>query len=180
MSRMNRNASYIYVVDGETVWERLRVIRGFLEERKIVYAVNKLGQEAHNVDKTSREYKEALIRKPQHDKLMQECLEEIAFLEDFESKLALEAESTRIPGKSDDEMYELNFFTEMKLRLVKDAQAELISVGHISPAVMKSLLRCKPALEDCVQLGYLSTEIFGQISDPLLGPRMDQLLLKSE
>jgi hypothetical protein len=180
MSRLNRDANYIYVVDGETVWERLRVIRGFLEDRRLAYEINKLSEEKVNLlDKDSYDYREYLLRKPQQDKIMQECLEEIVFLEEFEHKLTVEAEKTRIPGKSDDEMYEINFFDEMKVRLMKEAQSELISIGQISPTTMKSLLRCKPALEGCVELGMLNNEIFKQINIPLLGTRMDQFLLES-
>lgn len=180
MSRLNRNANYIYVVDGETVWERLRVIRTFLEERKTALAINELNQEKlDRLDKTSFEYREYLILKPQQDKLLEECLEEIKFLEDFEAKLAVEAEKQRIPGKTDDEMYELNFFEEMRVRLVKDAQSEMISMGQILPQTMKALLRHKPALESCVQLGMLAKEVLSQASLPQLGMDIGVLLLES-
>ena len=181
MSRLNRNANYIYVVDGETVWERLRVIRGFLEDRRIAYAVNKLNERKNEaLDKASFEYQEYLILKPQHDKIMKECEEEIVFLEDFEAKLAVEAEKSRIPGKTDDEMYELNFFDEMRIRLVKEAQSEMISVGHITPQTMKSLLRHKPALESCVQLGMLSEAILPQAAVPQLGMDAGALLIGAD
>ena len=180
MSRLNRNANYIYVVDGETVWERLRVIRTFLEDRRNALAINELNQEKiDKLDKDSFEYREYLITKPQQDKILDECREEIKFLEDFEAKLAAEAEKQRIPGKTDDEMYELNFFEEMRVRLVKDAQSEMISIGQISPQRMKALLSHKPALEPCVQLGMLAKEILPQANLPQLGMDIGVLLLES-
>lgn len=160
MSRLNRNASYIHVVDGETVWERLRVIRCFLVERRQALAVTELSIERQEaMDKSSFEYREALIMRPQLLDLTQECREEIKFLENFEARLAEEAEKTRIPGKSDDEMYEANFFEEMRVRLVKDAQSEMFAHGSITAQTMKSLLRHQPALHSCIALGYLRPEI---------------------
>ena len=33
MSQQNHNASYLFEIDGLTTWERLRVVRNFLEDR---------------------------------------------------------------------------------------------------------------------------------------------------
>ena len=40
MSRINHNASYIFDVEGETVWEKLRVIRDMLDDRKRTYEIS--------------------------------------------------------------------------------------------------------------------------------------------
>lgn len=160
MSRMNRNANYVHVVDGETIWERLRVIRNFLIDRRQALQLAKLDLERQDsLDQTSFAYKEAVIMRPQQLELIQECESEIEFLEKFEARLAQEAEKSRIPGKTDDEMYELNFFEEMRLRLVKEAQAEMFAHGSITAQTMKQLLRHKPALESCVALGFLTENI---------------------
>lgn len=160
MSRMNRDANYVYVVDGETIWERLRVIRTFLVDRSQALQIANLELERQNqLDHDSFAYKEAMVMRPQHLKLIEECEKEIEFLKKFEARLAEEAEKTRIPGKTDDEMYELNFFEEMRLRLVRDAQAEIWSQGSITPSTMKSLLRHRPALEGCVALGFMGPEV---------------------
>ena len=45
MSQMNRNAAYVYDVDGLTVWEKLRVIRGFLLDRQTELKLSKLKHE---------------------------------------------------------------------------------------------------------------------------------------
>jgi S-adenosylmethionine:diacylglycerol 3-amino-3-carboxypropyl transferase len=181
MSRLNREASYVYDIDGETVWERLRVIRNFLEERRQALAVAQLGEEKREaLDKDSFEYREAMIFKLQSEKLIQECKDEIKFLEDFESRLMVEAEKTRITGKTDDEMYEINYFNEVRVRVVREAQAELLSTGHIATVTMARLLRNKAAMEDCVALGLLLPEVLPQVNIQLPGQTLAVALLENK
>ena len=45
MSRVNHNAQYIYDLEGETVWEKLRVIRNQLSQRKLAYKLAELNKE---------------------------------------------------------------------------------------------------------------------------------------
>lgn len=171
MSRVNHNAQYIYDLEGETVWEKLRVIRNQLTQRKIAYQLAELSKEKseQQLEKNSFEYREYLIQKEQNEELIQDCVNEIKFLTEFESALAIEAEKTRIPGKTDDEMYEINFFEELKLRLVKSAQAQLISCGRLSDETISRILKNRPALELCIQLGLLA-ETALQISNQTISP----------
>jgi len=171
MSRVNHNAQYIYDLEGETVWEKLRVIRNQLSQRKLAYKLAELNKEKseQTLDKDSFEYKEYLIYQDQNTELFQDCANEIKFLTEFEAALAIEAEKIRIPGKTDDEMYEINFFEELKLRLVKSAQAQLISCGRLSDETILRILKNRPALELCVQQGLLS-ETALQISNQTVSP----------
>ena len=158
MSRVNHNAQYIYDVEGETVWEKLRVIRQQLSQRKLAFELAKLNREKSEIqlDKTSFEYREYLIFKNQNDELIQDCVNEIEFLTEFEAALAVEAEKTRIPGKTDDEMYEINFFDELNTRLVRSAQAQIISNGRLTEETTRRVLKNKEALRLCIQQGLLS------------------------
>lgn len=157
MSRVNHNAQYIYDFEGETVWEKLRGIRNQLEERKIALEIAKLNhQESENQDKNSLEYKKYLINKQRTENIIQDCVNEIVFLEEFEAALTIEAEKTRIPGKTDDEMYEINFFDELKLRLVKSAQAQILSCGRLNEDTAKRILKNKGALLMCIEQGLLA------------------------
>lgn len=169
MSRSNHNANYIYDVDGETVWEKLRVIRNFLQEKKLNLSVSQLHQskcESLKID--SFEYKEYMIYSEQRTQLMNELCDEIKFLEEFESYLSAEAEKTRVPGKSDEEMYEINYFDELVTRLVKKAQAQFISSGSIDPDTMLRLMKNKPALNICISQGMLTDEVRKFIETPYL------------
>jgi len=170
MSRVNHNAQYIYDVDGETVWEKLRVIRNQLEDRKIALALVNLNSEENRkkiTDKDSYEYKKYLIYKDQSEKLIQDCVNEVEFLTQFEAVLAAEAEKTRIPEKTDDEMYEINFFEELALRLVGSAQAQMLASGRMQEETIRRVLKNKQALQMCVDRGFLSPNAI-QIAGPNL------------
>ena len=172
MARLNHNVNYIYDVDGETVWEKLRIIRGMLEDRKRAFQLAVLNKEESEKkfenDKESVEYKKWLINKDFNDSLIEDCANEVKFLETFESFLTTEAEKTRISGKTDDEMYEINYFHEMEVRLVRKAQAQVASNGRINEELMLRLMKNKPALQLCVQQGLLVQDIFNYVDTPLL------------
>jgi hypothetical protein len=169
MARVNRNASYIFDVDGETVWEKLKSIRSMLDDRKRAYQHAILAKEkSETLDKDSFEYKKYLIDKDFNDGLIQDCVNEIKFLEEFESYLSKEAEKTRIPGKTDDEMYEINFFEELKTRLVRKAQAQIITTGRISDDILLRIAKNKDALNTCIEQGLLSKEINKVLDTKLL------------
>lgn len=160
MARKNREASYINVIDGETVWERLRTVRSFLEDRELSLEMSKLQDiKISRMKKDSVEYMEAKILEKQRLTLRQECVEEIDFLKGFESKLSTEAEKTRISGKTDDEMYEINYYDEQITRLVNDAKAEIISTGRIEKVTIKALMRNRPALNVVISLGFLTEDV---------------------
>jgi hypothetical protein len=169
MSRVNRNAQYIYDVDGETIWEKLRVIRGMLDERKRAYQHALLGKEKQDsLDKDLFEYKKNLIDKDFRESLIQDCINEIKFLEEFESYLSKEAEKTRIAGKTDDEMYEINFFHEVEVRLTRMAQAQIAANNRISDDLLLRLMKNKGALNKCIEQGLLNSNIINYIETPLL------------
>lgn len=171
MARVNHNANYLFDVDGETVWEKLRVIRGMLTDRQLTLKMSDLSQEEFNKkehDESSFEYKKHLIYKDFNADLVQDLKNEIQFLEEFTAYLEVEAEKTRIPGKTDDEMYEINFFEEMRVRLVRKAQAQVISGGRINEELMLRLMKNKSALNTCIEQGLLTGDIVSVIDTPLL------------
>lgn len=172
MARQNHNANYLYDVDGETVWEKLRTIRGMLDDRRRAYQLAILSKEENEEkfkeDNASIEYKKWLINKDFQDGLIQDCKNEIKFLEEFESYLSAESEKTRIAGKTDDEMYEINFFHEMEVRLVRRVQAQIASCGRINDETILRLMKNKGALKLCIQQGLMPAEITNLFDTPLL------------
>lgn len=164
MSQLNHNAAYIFDVDGLTVWEKLRNIRSFLRDRQKALAIN----EAMAIDAAKKyallpdddiEKIKYNIELPDSADLLDDCRNEIAFLIDFEQKLAIEAEKTRIPGKSDKEMYEINWHEEKIARLTLDIFAELTTTNSVNPNTLKSIIRCRPALDRIVGMGLLPAEL---------------------
>lgn len=179
MARVNHNAQYIYDVDGETVWEKLRVIRGMLQDRKISLALARLKQQRSEatLDPDSWEYKEYLILRDQTQDLIQDCENEIEFLTEFEKALATEAEKTRIAGKTDDEMYEINFFDELKMRLVRSAEAQILANGRMQEDTIKRILKNRPALQICIDKGLLDANALQISADNRLpGPAQYEIL----
>jgi hypothetical protein len=162
MSRVNHEVSYFYDVEGETVWEKLRVIRDFLFDRQQAYDLGVIGQEEQVENMKGKEgsyaYRKWQIQKVQSDKLLQDCLDEIEFLKKFESWLKEEAEKTRIFGKTDEEMYEINYYDELKLRLVKRAQAQLLAVGHVEPDTLQRIFKNKQALQLACDVGIINSD----------------------
>lgn len=168
MSQVNRNYDYIFKVDGLTVWERLRVIRNFLVDRKQALAVAELHQRKWETTKDTLdpwEREEQEILNGNKEDLIQDCRDEIAFLELFEVRLAEEAEKERVPGKTDREMYELNFAKEAQEQLILKVKSEMFSIGHISPDTMTSLVRDRKVVERLVCEGILTENIIPAIYD---------------
>lgn len=172
MSQLNRNAAYIYDIDGITVWERLRVVRTFLTDREKSYKLALNGKKQVEVEKekikNNPEYSEIEkelklervdIENSDLDDLIDDCKNEIVFLKEIESRLAIKAEETRIEGKTDKDMYELNFFREHTERLVKKATTEVICHGRVTPDTMHYLLRNRNALNQLVSKGLVNEEV---------------------
>ena len=164
MAQQNHNAAYLTVVDGITVWERLRVIRNFLTDRRTALKLAEMNQRKNSeklsdpeVDKWEKE--EIEIYQEQSEQLIKEAKAEIGFLEKLEAELAKEAEKTRIGGKSDDEMYEINYFEELVQIQLLEVQSEMMAVGHVSPNTMKTLIKNPRTMERVVELGILNEQI---------------------
>lgn len=155
MAQQNHNATYLTVVDGLTVWERLRNIRNFLQDRKLALVVNENRLNKSNAPSDIIEE----LEHTQAIELLEDCKSEVKFLEELEYKLAIEAEKTRIEGKSDREMYEINYYEELIQIHTLQAQSEMMSVGHVTPDTMKTLLRNPASLDRCISIGLLSTEV---------------------
>ena len=62
MARQNHNANYLFDVDGETIWEKLRVIKGLLLDKQISLKLLELNEEENvNLDKSTINYKKYII-----------------------------------------------------------------------------------------------------------------------
>lgn len=175
MSQMNRNVNYLTTVDGITVWERLRVIRGFLKDRELAMEIGNLGLEQlkvkqelleanksnYTLDNTDEFYKikEGLLFEEQSLSNLDDAKNEIEFLKELESKLAKEAEKTRIPSKSDKEMYEINYFEELIQKHLLEVQSQLMSQGNITPELMRTLILNKSSLDRAIEVKLLDESI---------------------
>jgi len=163
-SQTNHNAAYLYSVDGLTPWEKLRVIRNFLTQHqqnlklselnfeKATYKISQLDDSILS-DFKRREFE---ITKAESLDVNQKCRNEIKFLIDLEKQLVQLTEPTRLEGKSDDEMYEINYYNELSTHIVRNCHADILTQGVISSNNMKELLRCPPALQVLSDQGILN------------------------
>lgn len=181
MSQVNHNYDYITTVDGFTVWERLRVIRNFLNERRKALKLAYLHKDRFEATKSSMDewdLKEAEILNEGNDDLIKDCEDEIAFLDKFEYALALEAEKTRIDGMSDREMYELNYPLEKKERVIHKFKSEVLSFGQVTPDTMLTVMRDPLILNSLVDLKLINSEFVASIQSTQ--PPIQKLLEKMD
>jgi hypothetical protein len=159
MAQMNHNSAYVYSVDGNTIWERLRVIRGFLADRikALTLAEISLEQITEQIESESDRFERRKLELELPD-LVENILyakEEVDFLVVMESEISEKAEESRIIGKTDHEMYEYNHFFEHEVRLANKAKAEILSENRIRPETILELVRCPKALAQVEETGLL-------------------------
>ena len=163
MSQQNHNIDYIHTVDGLTVWERLRVIRNFLMDRKIAFQLAQIPVDLESM--SEREKQEYEIYRPQLEQNIKNAADEIKFLEAFEARLAVEAEKTRIPGKTDDEMYEINFIEESIQRDLLEMRSQIVSCGRLETSMVTKLLRNEMLFNRAVEQNLLPDNVRQFIHD---------------
>jgi len=157
MAQVNHNIDYINIVDGLTIWEKLRVIRNFLQDRRIALQLAELEPNFDGMSNKERKVYE--ITKPQLIANIQNAKEEIAFLEQFEAELTKAAEATRIPGKTDNEMYEINYQEELIQKHVLEVTAQLIANGKLDTNTVKTLIQNPQSLSRVIELRLLPKDI---------------------
>ena len=140
-SQVNSQFAYINLINGETIWERLRIVRNFIEDRKIakklqstqdikrlahVAKVNEATKESERLF-AQAELEEFDAHAEQQEDGYKKLDDELKFLLRYEAELASIAEQTRVPGVSDDEMYQLNMGTEVVLRNMRKIETERVA-----------------------------------------------------
>lgn len=201
MSQVNHNYSYVFEIDGYTVWERLRNLRNFKSDREKALALAELSleqfavKEKRALKKIERlketlalyladgavcseediedvtiavedaefEYRKNCIEFQGHDELTQDCRDELEFINLFESRLAEEAEKTRVPGKTDREMYEINFPFEARTRNFSRAALEAMTTGRASPESLNNARRDPVFAQMLIEANLLTEEVIANL-----------------
>lgn len=155
-SRVNSDFAYINLINGETVWERLRIVRNFIEDRKAAKAIKpaselkrqaiqaKIGEATKTSDRLFAEAEliEFDAMQATQDDGYVKLEDELKFLLEYEAQLAQAADQVRIEGKTDDEMYQLNMPYEVYLRNIRKMQTERVAlVMGISQATAEESMR---------------------------------------
>ena len=162
-SKLNSEFNYRYQVNGETVWEKIKILNGFLEGRIRAAAqeeISKLKYQAKiaelqnlkdigalyhvilNMKAEILEWESNLLTQVEAFELNRE---EIKMLKQVIAECYEIAEPTRIKHKdgtlySDQEMFEANAANEFTVMIGKEIHAEIIATGHPPPAKIRNAM----------------------------------------
>ena len=156
-AKFNTEFNYRYQVIGNTPWEKIKTLHGFLEGRLRAAALEEVGKlkrqakiaKLKHLKKTGLEHEvlelEAeLLETESFKQTEEECfklnLDEIEILNKLLKELYVIAEPTRIKGYTDEEMYEANAANEFTVNIGREIQAEMIANGRPSPAKLRNAM----------------------------------------
>ena len=156
-SKLNTEFNYRYQVIGNTPWEKIKTLQGFLEGRVRAAALQEVGQLKfqakiaklkhlqetgleHEVLELRAEIKESETFKKTEDDCYKLNLDEIEIINKLLKELYVIAEPTRIKGYTDEEMYEANAANEFTVNIGREIQSEMIANGRPSPAKLRNAM----------------------------------------
>jgi len=158
-SKFNSEFNYRYQVIGDTPWEKIKTLQGFLEGRVRAAALEKVGDlkdqaklaklkhlqnGGNGLKHEILELKAVILENESNRATAQEAYKlnkiEIKILKKLLKELYVIAEPTRIKGYSDEEMWEANAANEFTVNIGREIQAEMIANGRPSPAKLKNAM----------------------------------------
>ena len=189
-SNLNSEFNYRYQVIGSTPWEKLKTLKGFLVGRKRAAVLEKCADLKHK--SKLLEYKHLLTVPALPHVLLNleaEILEleshlddqkhafelnrtEIKILEKLIEELYVVCEPTRVPGYTDDQMFEANANYEFTVTVGRELQSEIIALGRPSPAKLLNAMSNPQTMEALKLVGLVPKDTV------LLGEGTEQPLLK--
>jgi hypothetical protein len=188
-SNLNSEFNYRYQVIGSTPWEKLKTLKGFLVGRKRAAALEKAAELKYKAK--LEEYKHLktvpalphillnleaeIIETESHLEDQKHAFElnreEIKILEKLIAELYEICEPTRIPGYTDDQMFEANANYEFTVTIGRELQAEIISNGRPSPAKLLNAMSNPQTLQMLISVGLVpegTALLGGEYGDDLL------------
>ena len=172
--KLNTEFNYRYQVIGDTPWERIKTLKGFLEGRiraqaleevdKLKYQaklakLNYLKNGGQGLEHEILELKAEIIEAESHRVTLKEAFEltqdEIKILKKLLKELYVLAEPTRIKGYTDEEMFEANAANEFTVNIGREIQAEMIANGRPSPAKLRNAMSNPHTWSALKQIGLI-------------------------
>jgi hypothetical protein len=172
--KFNTEFNYRYQVIGDTPWERIKTLKGFLEGRIRAQALEEVGKLKHQAKLSKLKYlknggegleheilelKADLIEDKSHQPSLKEAYEltkdEIKILKKLLKELYAIAEPTRIKGYTDEEMFEANAANEFTVNIGREIQAEMIANGRPSPAKIRNAMSNPHTWSALKQIGLI-------------------------
>jgi len=188
-SKFNSEFNYRYQVIGDTPWEKIKTLQGFLEGRVRAAALEEVGNlkdqaklsklkhlenGGNGLEHEILELKAEILEAKSHEATTKEAFElntkEIEILKGLLDELYVIAEPTRIPGYSDEEMWEANQANEFTVSIGREIQAEMIANGRPSPAKLKNAMSNPHTWNALKKIGLVpqETKILMGNTDPML------------
>ena len=195
MAKLNTEFNYRYQVIGETVWEKIKTLHGFLDGRKraaILETVSDLKSKAKYAELEHLKSIDALphiILELEADIIEMESFfeegkrnfeqnkDEIKIIEKLLKESYDLAEPTRLKHKdgtpySDEEMFEVNAANEFTVLLAREMQAEVIANGRPSAAKIKNAMSNPLTWTALKNVGLIPQET------PLIGSSIDPTIIQ--
>lgn len=175
-TKLNSEFNYRYLVIGETPWEKIKTLKGFLEGRIRASALEEVAELKFQSKLEELEYlkknggllhvilnlQAEIIELESHMPAQVEAFllnkEEIEIIKRVLKDTYEIAEPTRIGGYTDEQMFEANAMNEYTTLLCREIQAELIANGRPSPAKLKNAMACPQTFEAVKLLGLMPKE----------------------
>ena len=172
--KLNTEFNYRYQVIGDTPWERIKTLKGFLEGRIRALALEEVGKLKHKAKLSKLNYlknggegleheilelKAEIIEAESHHGTLKEAFEltkdEIKTLKKLLKELYVLAEPTRIKGYTDEEMFEANAANEFTVNIGREIQAEMIANGRPSAAKLRNAMSNPHTWNALKQIGLI-------------------------
>ena len=172
--KFNTEFNYRYQVIGDTPWERIKTLKGFLEGRIRALALEEVGKLKHQAKLSKLNYlknggegleheileqKAEVIELESHQGSLEEAFEltkdEIKILKKLLKELYVIAEPTRIKGYTDEQMFEANAANEFTVNIGREIQAEMIANGRPSAAKLRNAMSNPHTWNALKQIGLI-------------------------
>jgi len=175
-TKLNSEFNYRYLVIGETPWEKIKTLKGFLEGRIRAAALEKVAELKFQAKLEELQYlkknggllhvilnlQAEIIELESHMPAQAEAFllnkEEIEIIKRVLKDTYEMAEPTRIAGYTDEQMFEANAMNEYTTLLCREIQSEIIANGRPSPAKLKNAMACPQTFEAVKFLGLMPKE----------------------
>ena len=157
-SKLNTEFNYRYQVIGDTAWEKIKTLQGFLVGRvraAVLEEVSELKYKAQlaklkrleseaGLEEDILELKAEIMETESHQQTAYEAYRlneaEIKIINKLLKELYVIAEPTRIKGYTDEEMFEANAANEFTVNIGREIQAEMIANGRPSAAKIRNAM----------------------------------------
>ena len=157
-SKLNTEFNYRYQVIGDTPWEKIKTLHGFLVGRvraAVLEEVSQLKYKAQlaklkrleseaGLEEDILELKAEIMETESHQQTAYDAYRlneaEIKIIKKLLKELYVIAEPTRIKGFTDEQMYEANAANEFTVNIGREIQAEMIANGRPSAAKIRNAM----------------------------------------